>query len=110
MGIYERVGALPADPILGIAAEFDEDPREKKVFLAVGVYKDEDGSCKRMEAVYEAEKKIIDTEPSKVYLPIEGNKKFLDETLLLILGEKLVAKYYPQIAKIQALGGTGAFI
>ncbi len=108
MGIYEKVGELPADPILGIAAEFEEDTREKKVFLAVGVYKHEEGSCKRMNAVYEAEKKILDTQPSKVYLPIEGHKKYCDETLRLVLGEDLFMTFSPRIAKVQSIGGTGA--
>ncbi len=108
MGIFDKVGELPTDPILGIAAEFDEDTRDNKVFLAVGVYKQEDGSCKRMEAVYEAEKKILDTQPSKVYLPIEGNKKYAEETLRIVLGDNLYSNIRERVAKIQTLGGTGA--
>ncbi|MBI5273806.1 MAG: aspartate/tyrosine/aromatic aminotransferase [Chlamydiales bacterium] len=108
MGIYGKLAKLPEDPILGITAEFNDDPRSQKIFLAVGIYKQEDGSSRRMKAVYEAEKKILDTQPTKVYLPINGNKKFLEQTFILLFGKQLGEETFDRVAKMQSLGGTGA--
>ena len=40
---WNHVEQAPADPILGVAAAFKEDPSDKKVNLGIGAYRDEGG-------------------------------------------------------------------
>ena len=40
---WNHVEQAPADPILGVAAAFKEDPSDKKVNLGIGAYRDEAG-------------------------------------------------------------------
>lgn len=108
MHLYEHVSQLPEDPILGITIEYNEDNRDEKVLLAVGIYREKNHSNTRMECVYEAEKRIIDTQPSKAYLPIDGNKRYLEATFNLLFGHDLATANAENVAKIQTLGGTGA--
>ena len=41
--IFSQVLLAPADPILGLTDTFKADPRQDKVNLGVGIYKDEAG-------------------------------------------------------------------
>lgn len=41
--IFSQVVLAPADPILGLTDTFKADPRQDKVNLGVGIYKDEAG-------------------------------------------------------------------
>ena len=42
MSFFQRVPLAPPDPILGLTAAFQSDPRKDKVNLGVGLYKSED--------------------------------------------------------------------
>ena len=42
--MFETLEALPADAILKLIAEHQNDPRDDKVDLGVGVYRDEHGA------------------------------------------------------------------
>ena len=42
MSHFERVELAPADPILGLTVAFQNDARENKVNLGVGLYKTQD--------------------------------------------------------------------
>ncbi|SUC26400.1 Aspartate aminotransferase [Providencia rustigianii] len=41
--MFEKIISAPADPILGLADTFRADPRDNKINLGIGVYKDESG-------------------------------------------------------------------
>ena len=55
--MFETLKTLNADPILGLMAEFRNDPREQKIDLGVGIYRDQRGNTPIMKSVAEAEKK-----------------------------------------------------
>ena len=48
---WSHVEQAPADPILGVAQAFKEDPAEKKVNLGIGAYRDEAGKPWVLECV-----------------------------------------------------------
>lgn len=41
----------PADPILGVAAQFKADPAAQKVNLSIGAYRDNDGKPVVLDSV-----------------------------------------------------------
>jgi aspartate/tyrosine/aromatic aminotransferase len=103
--MFENFSLAPPDPILGLNAVFEKDPRPFKLNLTVGVFKDDQGRTPILESVRQAEAKIFQTQKTKGYLPIEGGKDFTDEVNRLILGEDFD---FGRVATAHTPGGTGA--
>ncbi len=49
--MFEKITSAPADPILGLADSFRADPRDNKINLGIGVYKDESGKPLLLDTV-----------------------------------------------------------
>ena len=93
------------DKILALMGEFKADPRQGKIDLGVGVYKDADGHTPIMRAVREAERRMLETETTKTYSALSGEPDFLKAMGELVLG----AGYKPELtAALATVGGTGA--
>ena len=93
------------DKILALMGEFRADPRQGKIDLGVGVYKDADGHTPIMRAVKEAERRMLETETTKTYSALAGEPDFQKAMAELILG----AGYKPELtAALATVGGTGA--
>lgn len=108
MSFFEKVPLAPVDPILGLPAAFQKDPRPHKVNLGVGVYKTEDLRTPVLECVKLAEAYLLENEQNKEYLPIEGMSSYLQRMGALIFGESSWNKEKNRIASFQTIGGTGA--
>lgn len=108
MSFFEKVLLAVPDPILGLTAAFRSDPREKKVNLGVGLYKTENLKTIVQESVKLAETFLLEEEKSKEYLPIDGDKLYLDQMGDLVFGREIWKKEKDRIACFQAVGGTGA--
>ncbi len=93
----------PPDPLLKIIKLFREDPRDDKIDLGVGVYRDENGNTPVMAAVKEAERRLVAEQPTKMYVGQQGDAEFLR-----LLGELAFAQQAKDLVSIQAVGGTGA--
>ena len=93
----------PPDPLLKIIKLFREDPREDKIDLGVGVYRDENGNTPVMAAVKEAERQLAAEQPTKMYVGQQGDVEFLR-----LLGELAFAEQAGDLVSIQTVGGTGA--
>ncbi|WP_374637795.1 aromatic amino acid transaminase [Paracoccus sp. (in: a-proteobacteria)] len=93
------------DKILALMGEFRADPRQGKIDLGVGVYKDADGHTPIMRAVKAAEQRMLDTETTKTYSALSGEPDFQKAMAELILGPG----YKPELTAVLAtVGGTGA--
>jgi aspartate aminotransferase len=103
--MFESLNKAPADKILALMGEYAADKRTDKIDLGVGVYKDQAGTTPVMRAVRKAERKILETEKTKTYLGIAGNKGFGAAVLDLAFGLD-APKDRLRIA--QTPGGTGA--
>ncbi|MEL0037084.1 MAG: hypothetical protein VW882_11895, partial [Gammaproteobacteria bacterium] len=57
--MFNKLNPLPADPLLGLITAFNNDPRDTKVDLGVGVYRDENGATPIMAAIAEAAKNVM---------------------------------------------------
>lgn len=105
--MFERLEAAPPDAILGLTEAFRNDPNPLKINLGVGVYKDANGETPILECVRQAERRLLDTEATKSYLPIDGHPDYdrLVQALLFEADHEVVVG--ERAATVQAPGGTG---
>ena len=106
--MFEDVPTAPSDPILGLTEEFVRDPREHKINLSVGVYKDSSGATPILSTVKEAERKLLETETSKGYKPIAGDPTYGRLVRELLFGGDSELVGGGRAATAHAPGGTGA--
>jgi aspartate/tyrosine/aromatic aminotransferase len=106
--MFEQLTPAPPDAILGLTEAFRKDPNPKKVNLGVGVYKDATGNTPVLATVKEAEKRLLQSETSKTYLPIDGSPAFNNATQTLLFGADHEILRSKRAATAQAPGGTGA--
>ncbi|MEC8120977.1 MAG: amino acid aminotransferase [Pseudomonadota bacterium] len=103
--MLEKFQPVPPDPILGLGQLFAADPREGKIDLGVGVFKDADGNTPIMAAVRKAEVILHDMQTTKTYKGLGGDEGFRDAMREMGLGDRIAAE---RVATIQTPGGTGA--
>ncbi|MFB2670673.1 amino acid aminotransferase [Shewanella xiamenensis] len=106
--IFSQVVLAPADPILGLTDTFKADPRQDKVNLGVGIYKDEAGQTPVLQSVKKAEALLLEQEKTKNYLGIEGVQTYNRVVQELLFGEGSDLVTSGRAATAQAPGGTGA--
>ncbi|MCE3015597.1 MAG: amino acid aminotransferase [Pirellula sp.] len=103
--MFEYLPIAPPDSILGLSDAFAKDPRPGKINLTVGVYKTEEGSTPILATVKKAEIKLLNTENTKGYMPIEGHLEYLKAVVGLVFSDQLD---HGRVAAAQTPGGTGA--
>ncbi|MFQ8430252.1 aromatic amino acid transaminase [Amaricoccus sp. W119] len=103
--MLEALQAPAPDKILELMSLYADDPREDKLDLGVGVYKDAEGRTPIMRAVKEAERRLLEEQTTKSYVALLGDATFLDRMRDLIFGDSVPAD---RIAACQTPGGTGA--
>jgi aspartate/tyrosine/aromatic aminotransferase len=92
------------DKILALIQMFKDDPRDGKIDLGVGVYKDATGLTPVMHAVKAAERILWETETTKTYTALAGDPAYNAAMCDLILGNVGADRR----ASISTPGGTGA--
>lgn len=102
---FAGIQTAPPDAILGLNEAFAADKNPQKMNLSVGVYKDEHGQTPILKCVKEAERRLVDTETTKGYLPIDGVADYRVHVGSLVFGDTLDAS---RISVAQTPGGTGA--
>lgn len=103
--MFESLTPPPPDGILALSAAFRSDPREAKLDLGVGVYKDDDGITPVMRSVKAAERRLLDGQTTKTYLSPAGDEGFNQAMIGLVFGEDAPRD---RLRAVQAVGGTGA--
>ncbi len=103
--MFEALKPQAQDKILALIQMFRDDPREGKIDLGVGVYKDATGLTPVMRAVKAAEKKLWDEEKTKTYTGLAGEPAFHAAMIDLILAGSVAAD---RVAAVATPGGTGA--
>jgi aspartate aminotransferase len=103
--MLDQLKPQPEDAILSLMAAFRADPREAKVDLGVGVFRDSEGRTPVMAAVREAERRIWDAETTKTYTALAGDPAFADALIPLVLGDSVPRA---RVAAVATPGGTGA--
>lgn len=106
--MFEQLETLPADPILGLMALHKNDANPRKVDLGVGVYRDDSGNTPVLEAVKQAEARVLAAQTSKVYVGPAGNESFNDGMATLLLGAGSPVLRDARATFLQTPGGCGA--
>lgn len=103
--MFETLTAQPADKILALMQAFREDPRDTKIDLGVGVYKNAEGVTPVMRAIKAAEHKLWEEQTSKAYVGLLGDPGFSNAMISLVLGDAVARD---KVAAAATPGGTGA--
>ncbi|HEV2516950.1 MAG TPA: amino acid aminotransferase [Devosia sp.] len=103
--MFETLKKATLDKIFVLMAEYANDPRDGKIDLGVGVYKDPKGVTPVMSSVKKAEQRILDSAKTKTYKGVVGNKEFSAAIVDLALGGVVENK---RIRCVNGAGGTGA--
>ena len=103
--MFEQLNEQPKDKILALMQAFKDDPREDKIDLGVGVYKNAEGVTPIMRAVKKAEHQWWEQETTKAYTGLAGDPAFSDAMIGLVLGDAVPRD---QVAAVATPGGTGA--
>ena len=93
----------PPDKILALMQTFREDPRENKIDLGVGVYKNAEGVTPVMRAVKAAERQLVESQETKAYTGLAGDPAFSTAMRGLILGDAVDAG---RVAEVDAIDGV----
>ena len=103
--MFEHLKEQPKDKILALMQAYKEDPREDKIDLGVGVYKNPEGVTPIMRAIKAAERRWWEEETTKAYTGLAGDPAFSDAMIGLVLGDAVPRD---QVAAVATPGGTGA--
>lgn len=106
MAFFSHIEQAPLDPIFGVTVAFNGDSRPEKVNLGVGIYRTADLKPALLKVVHEVEIEIAQAGPVRAYLPIEGNRQFVDLIGDLVLGADKAS--IEGLTGAQTLGGTSA--
>ena len=103
--MFETLKPSPPDKIIELLETFRADPRQEKLDLGVGVYKDANGATPVLRAVKAAERRLLETQESKGYVGLLGDLGFVAAMADLALGDAVPAD---RLVGAQTPGGTGA--
>ena len=103
--MFETLQPMPADAILGLIAEHNDDPRPDKIDLGVGVYRSAAGDTPILRVVKQAEQRLVEQQDSKAYLGTAGNPAFNAAMQALAFGN---AESNERLLTVQTPGGSGS--
>jgi len=103
--VFENLQPAPADAILGLIAEHQNDPRTQKVDLGVGVFRTAEGETPVLDVVKIAEQRLVDTQDSKAYIGTAGDPQFNAAMQDLTFADAVSTD---RLMTIQAPGGSGS--
>jgi len=96
---------VQTDSLLQLIALCNADPRPEKIDVGVGVYRDSEGRTPILPVIKEAERILLDTQESKSYLGMAGDKRYTELLRPFVLGQHAGDD---RIAGLHTPGGCGA--
>ena len=96
---------VESDSLLQLIALCNADPRPEKIDVGVGVFRDGAGRTPILPVIKDAERILLETQQSKSYLGMAGDKRYADLLRPILLGEHAGDD---RIAGLQTPGGCGA--
>ncbi|MDH3266508.1 MAG: aminotransferase class I/II-fold pyridoxal phosphate-dependent enzyme, partial [Gammaproteobacteria bacterium] len=103
--MFESLQSMPADAILGLIAEHRDDPRENKIDLGVGVYRNAAGETPVLRCVKKAEHRLLGTQTSKTYIGTAGDPSFNAAMQTMTFAASAPED---RLATLQTPGGSGS--
>ena len=96
---------VETDSLLQLIALCNADPRPEKIDVGVGVYRDSEGRTPILPVIKDAERILLDTQESKSYLGMAGDKRYTELLRPIVLGPHASDD---RIAGLHTPGGCGA--
>lgn len=103
--MFETIPAKKGDSILALMTEFRNDPRTDKMDLGIGIYRNNEGETPIMKAVMEAQKILLETEPTKAYQGLVGDVEYTELMQKFLLNG---TKALDRAATLHTPGASGA--
>lgn len=103
--MFEQLPSPTSDPILSLITEFQQDTRNNKIDLGIGVYRNEEGVTPIMSAVRNAEQLLAENESTKAYQGLIGDDVFNDLIKRLLLENTAAIQ---RASALQTPGASGA--
>ena len=103
--MFDALNPQPQDKILALIQMFKDDPRDGKIDLGVGVYKDATGNTPVMRAVKAAEQRLVEGQTTKAYTTLAGDPAFNAAACRMVLADAVGGD---RVASVGTPGGTGA--
>ena len=97
--------AVQNDSLIALIGMVDADPRQDKIDVGVGVFRDGAGNTPILKVMKEAEQRLLDTQVTKAYLGSAGDKRFAELLRPILLGHHATDD---RIVGLQTPGGCGA--
>ena len=96
---------VKSDSLLALIAMANADSRPDKIDVGVGVFRDASGQTPILKVMKQAERILLESQPTKAYLGSAGDKRFAELLRPILLGEHADDE---RIAGVQTPGGCGA--
>ena len=96
---------IVSDSLLALIALIAADPRDNKIDVGVGVFRDGEGRTPIPASLKEAEKRLWEAQETKAYLGGWGDRGFTRALRPILLGEHAADE---RISGVQTPGGCGA--
>jgi aspartate/tyrosine/aromatic aminotransferase len=96
---------VETDSLLQLIALCNADPRPEKIDVGVGVFRDSAGRTPILPVIEDAERILLDTQESKSYLGMAGDKRYTELLRPIVLGPHAGDD---RIAGLHTPGGCGA--
>ncbi len=106
MTMFQALQPQPPDGLLALIGLFRDDPRNSKIDLGVGTYRNAAGVTPVMEAVKAAERILLDGQQTKGYLGPEGDRRFVELLTPVVFGA--ADAHTGRLVGVQTPGGSGA--
>ncbi|WP_120512146.1 aromatic amino acid transaminase [Photobacterium salinisoli] len=103
--MFKQLTEAQLDPILSLTQMFREDTRSEKMDLGIGVYRNSQGETPIMQAVFQAEQRLLDTQKTKAYVGLAGDEVFNQAMMDLLIKD---TSAYSRAAAVQTPGASGA--
>ncbi|MFA0084727.1 amino acid aminotransferase [Vibrio sp. 10N.261.51.F12] len=102
--MFSHLSEPTLDPILSLSVAYRNDPRQDKVDLGIGVYRNSDGQTPIMKAVAEAQRIVTSEQQTKAYVGLAGCEEFNQSLGKVVFGETPI---YDRMSIIQTPGASG---
>lgn len=102
--MFDRLEPQSAEGVMAVMRACAADMRPEKLDLGIGIYRDDAGQTPVFAAVKQAEAHLLQTQATKSYMSVEGDRGFVRSAIDLVLGRDRGAAFQG----MQTPGGTGA--
>lgn len=103
--MFESLERLAPDAIIRLIGEYQQDPRDTKVDLGIGVYRNDQGETPVLDVVKQAERRLVESQSTKSYIGSAGPADF-NEAMRDLTFAGSVAK--ERVVMLQTPGGSGS--